>query len=310
MQIVISTLVILGLGKFFDLSLGLSLTLGFSIALSSTAVAIKMLESIGETKTDAGQLAIGILVAQDLAVVPLMMIIKGLQHGSFNYSVGLTVLVSTGLLAALIWVLLRKQNFRLPLSHLYGRNADLQSLLAMLCCFGMASVAGLLGLSAAYGAFIGGLIVGNSDQRELLLRSAKPIQSVLMVFFVSVGLLLDFQFIWDHLYKVITILLFVTVGKTIANICILHFLKQPWNNSFLAGLVVSQVGEFAFILATLGADIQIIDAQGKQLIVSLAALSLVTSPLWLIAARRLHDQGLCPRKQRLINCFIQPVDSL
>lgn len=292
LQIGISSIVVLGLGKFFDLPLGLSITLAFSIALSSTAVAIKMLESIGELRSDTGRLAVGVLIAQDLAVVPLMLFIRGLGSSGMDYGVFIKVGLALLLLAGLIFFLLRKESLRLPFARLYEDNEDLQSLVAMLFCFGAASLAGLLGLSAAYGAFLGGLVVGNSMQRSSMLSSAKPIQSVLMmVFFVSVGLLLDFKFIWDHLAKVLTLLFFITIGKTAVNISILHILRQSWSKAFLAGLILSQMGEFAFVLANLAEDVNAIDAQGKQLIISLAALSLVISPLWLLAARRLHDLG-------------------
>jgi|GEM_PF-6722975 len=160
----------------------------------------------------------------------------------------------------------------------------------MLFCFGMASLSGVLGLSAAYGAFLGGLIIGNSSERQTMIHATKPIQSVLlMVFFLSVGLLLDFSFIWQNFGKVMVLLIFITLGKTALNIGALHFFKQPWSRAFLAGLILSQMGEFAFVLATVGSDVKVVDAQGEQLIVSLAALSLALSPLWLMAARRLHN---------------------
>lgn len=305
-QLAISSLVVLGLGKIFHLSWGLSFVLAFSIALSSTAVAIKMLASIGELRTETGRLAVGVLIAQDLVIVPMILFIRGMGGDS----IGVWTLVKMGLavilLLTLVFFLSRREKIDLPFSQFYSGHEDLQPLAAMLFCFGMASLSGLLQLSAAYGAFLGGLIVGNSSERHTMLSATKPIQSVLMmVFFLSVGLLLDFNFIWDHLAKVITLLIFITLGKTFFNITILHAFKEPWPRAFLAGLILSQMGEFAFVLATLAADVKIINAEGEQLIISLAALSLALSPFWLMAARRLHD--LRPRGIKTVNELLTTV---
>jgi CPA2 family monovalent cation:H+ antiporter-2 len=127
----------------------------------------------------------------------------------------------------------------------------------------------------------------------------------MMVFFLSVGLLLDFAFIWKHFFQVITLLIVITLIKTCFNIFILHLFKQPWPRAFLAGLVLSQMGEFAFVLATVAADVKVIDPEGMQLIVTLAALSLALSPLWLMAARRLHD--LAPKGIRTVGELMNTV---
>jgi len=288
-QLVLSAGVIFGLGSFFELSFSLSLLLTFSIALSSTAVAIKMLESIGELRTDTGRLAIGILIAQDLVVVPLMLILKSSGSTHFDYNVIWQIGVAVVLLVGVILFIGRKEKFSLPFAHIFTNNEDLAPLAGMIFCFGCAALSSYLNLSSV-GAFLGGLIVGNSSERQELLHNTKPIQSVLlMVFFVSVGLLIDFNYIWLHLVKVISLLLFITIGKTLANVMILHWMKQPWARAFLVGLVLSQMGEFAFLFTTVALDAKVIHHDGGQLVISLAALSLTISPLWLVIARRLHD---------------------
>ncbi len=289
-QLGVSLVVVLGIGKIFSLSLGLSVVLAFSIALSSTAVAIKMLESIGELRTETGRVAVGVLIAQDLLIVPLILVIRGMGGDGLGWNVLVKVALAVGILLVIVFFLSRREKLSLPFSKLYSGHEDLQPLAAMLFCFGMAGLSGILELSAAYGAFLGGLIIGNSGERQTMIHATKPIQSVLlMVFFLSVGLLLDFSFIWNNFGKVAVLLIFITLGKTALNIGALHFFKQPWSRAFLAGLILSQMGEFAFVLVTVGCDVKIIDAEGEQLIVSLAALSLALSPLWLMAARRLHN---------------------
>jgi CPA2 family monovalent cation:H+ antiporter-2 len=308
-QIILSFVVIIGLGYLFELSFGLSLLLACAIAISSTAVAIKMLESVGELRTETGRLAIGVLVAQDIMIVPMILVIRGLGAEMASFAIFIKVGLSLAILAALIWFLCRKEKISIPFSRLFAGHEDLQPLVGMFFCFGMAAIMGLIGLSAAYGAFLGGLVVGNSNERQLMLHSIKPVQSILMmVFFLSVGLLLDFNFILQNLVKVMTLLIIITLGKTAFNIFILHVFRQPWQRAFLAGLVLSQMGEFAFLLATIGLDTRLIDPEGTQLVISLAALSLALSPLWVIAARRLHDlapSGIKTLKQ-LLTTVCQP----
>ena len=313
-QLGISLLVLVGLGKIFGLPFGLSIVLACALALSSTAVAIKMLENISELTTSTGRLTIGVLIAQDLAIVPMILVLKGMSGGTLSPLIAVKVLFAMGLLGALIWYLSRKSRIHIPFVQVVADNPDLRPLAALLFCFGMAVVAGVMGLSAAYGAFLGGLVLGNTSQSRIMLKVTRPIQGVLMmVFFLSIGLLMDLGYIWHHLGRVLILLVFITVGKTALNIFILHVLRQPWEQAFLSGLVLSQMGEFAFLLATVGAESGLLGDDGNRLIVSLAALSLALSPFWMIAARRLHDaapQGIGTLNQLIRLIFGKELQAL
>lgn len=291
LQIGISLLVSFGLAPFFGWSLGMSLLLGFVLALSSTAVVVNMLERIGEVKSDSGQLAIGILIAQDLAIVPMILILRNLNSGSiFDPGLIIKLILSVTIIVALISYLSRKQRVRIPLTQIISGEKDLIPIASLGFCFAAAAISGLIGLSAAYGAFLAGLVLGNTHERIVLIETTKPIEStLLMVFFLSIGLLLDLNFIAQH-WVMVTVLLFViTIGKTAINIAILRIIKVQRPQAFLVGVVLSQLGEFAFLLATVGHQSGIIDDHGQKLIVALAVLSLGFSPLWLASARRLKE---------------------
>ncbi len=297
LQIVGGLAIAFPLAHFFHWPLNLTLLLAFVFALSSTAVAVKMLDTIGELKTETGRLTIGVLIAQDLAIVPMILIIRGLQpNSSLSISfILIKIIISIGLLAALVWYLSRKERIRLPFLRMVVGHTDLTPLMGLTFCFGAAAMSGLSGLSAAYGAFLAGLVMGNSHERQIMLDRMTPIYSVLlMIFFLSIGLLLDLGFIWHNLGKVLMILLFITLGKTALNISILHLLRRPWTMSFLSGVVLAQLGEFSFLLATVGQDVGIVNVYGNNLIISLTVLSLALSPIWLSTARRLHD--LAPKR--------------
>lgn len=288
-QIAFSILITALLAKFFGWSFGLSLLLGFVLSLSSTAVVVKMLESIGEMRTESGQVAIGVLIAQDLAIVPMILILRNLEKPWYDPALIFKIILSIGLIAGLIIYLSRKQRVRLPLTQIIAGEKDLTPLASLTFCFAAAAISGLIGLSAAYGAFLAGLVLGNTHERLIMLETTKPIQSILMMaFFLSIGLLLDTSFIWEHLGTVIFVLFILTVGKTAVNIGILRLLRLPWSQAFLIGVVLAQLGEFAFLLSTVGHETQIINDFGEKLVIALTVLSLALSPLWLTVARRLH----------------------
>lgn len=286
------------LGHFFGWSVPLIALLACVFALSSTAVAVKMLEGIDELRTNLGRIAVGVLIAQDLAIVPMILIIRGLgtSDEGINYALIISkVLFSVGLLVTLVWYLSRKERLKLPFMRLVLNNQDLTPLMGLGFCFGFAALAGLIGLSSAYGAFLAGLILGNSSERHVMLEKMSPIYSVLMmVFFLSIGLLIDLEYIYQHIATILIILTFITVGKSALNISILHMLKQPWTISFSAGVILAQLGEFSFLLLAVGDDVGIVDAEGRKLIIALTAMSLAFSPIWKTIARRLHDRALRP----------------
>ncbi|MFQ5939821.1 MAG: cation:proton antiporter [Alphaproteobacteria bacterium] len=289
LQIGASVGVMLVLSQAFGWPPELAVLLGFVVAISSTAVAIKMLEDIGELTTPVGRLTVGVLIAQDLAVVPMMLIILTLAGDDFGVIDVGKILLSIGFVALLIWYLSRREGVRLPFFRWVASDVHLAPVAGLTGCFGAAALSGLIGLSPAYGAFLAGLIIGNSTEREVMIQSTRPIQSVLMmVFFLSIGLLIDFRFIWDNLGEVLLLLLVVTVLKTALNVGILRALRQPWPRAFLSGVLLAQIGEFSFLLADTGTAVGLIGADNYRLVIAVTVLSLATSPFWLGSARRLH----------------------
>ncbi len=271
----------------FGWPLGLAVLLGFVIALSSTAVAIKILEGIGELRTRPGRIAVGVLIAQDLAVVPMMLTIGAMGGDGFDWVAVPKILLSVAFLVGLILYLSRGRKVHLPFGPVVAGNADLKPLAAVAFCFGWAALSGLLGLSAAYGAFIAGLIIGNSAERVPMMEATQPIQSLLMmVFFLSIGLLLDLGYIWSHLGTVLLLLFFVAVFKTALNVGFLVLIGQPWHHAFVAGIVLAQIGEFSFLLSVVGADAGVISDEDGRLVVAVTVLSLALSPIWVVTGRR------------------------
>ena len=288
-QIGASVGVMLLLSKILGLPFGLSLLLGFVVALSSTAVAIKVLDNIDELHTRAGRITIGVLIAQDIAVVPMLLIIGALADTAFNVWDIIKIFGSIAFMAVLIWYLSRRRKIKLPFDRMVAGHSDLKPLGALAFCFGAAAVSGLFGLSAAYGAFLAGLVIGNSQERQAMQEATKPIESILMmVFFLSIGLLIDLAYMWANLGIVLALFLMVTVFKTLMNIGALRLLGQTWNTAFLGGIMLAQIGEFSFLLSIVGVQSGVIGPADSRLVVAVTVLSLALSPVWVITARRLR----------------------
>lgn len=295
LQIIMSFSVFWLLGNFLGWGIERIVVFAFATALSSTAVAIKILEETDDLKTPVGRTTVSILIAQDLAVIPMLLIINA--FGGLGADTGTTILLrlffSIGLLALVTWFFSTRGGILLPLSGWVVSRPDIIPLAALAFCFTGATLSGTLGLSTAYGAFLAGLIIGNSNVRVALHRAAEPIQSILlMMFFLSIGLLIDINFILDNWRQVLLVLTIVTVLKTAVNIAILHFLGEPWARAFHSGVVMGQMGEFSFILVAAGLASGSISGEGYRLMISVVALSLLISPMWLAIARLLHDLTL------------------
>ncbi len=276
------------LSLLFGWSLGLSVLLGFVIALSSTAVVIKMLEGMNILNTPLGKATVGVLIAQDLAFVPMMLILASLAGDGFGvfgmFRVGFSVVV----LVLLILYLTRRRKISLPFASMVAGHRDLTPLRGLAFCFGAAALTGYLGLSPAYGAFLAGLVIGNSTERRAMMRGVQPIQSILMmVFFLSIGLLINLDFILANMGTVLLILFMVTVFKTGLNIGVLRLAREPWPHAFIAGMLLAQIGEFSFLLGQAGVSSGLIGREEGDLVIAVTALSLLISPLWLVIARRL-----------------------
>ena len=291
-QVVFSILVtsIIGIAMSWDWQQGI--LLGFVLAVSSTAVTVKVLADRGELRTHFGRITVGILIAQDLAVVAMLLVIEALNP---NKQFDLWLIPKT--MGAIIFVigivrfLSKRERTRLPLAlrQAFGADREVVPIAALAFCGVCATTSGLIGLSTAFGSFLAGLIVGNSSERQIVLRSTRPIQSVLLVvFFLSVGLLIDVGFFFENLGTLIVVFILATIAKGLINIIAVRIAGQPWEQSVLVGVTLGQIGEFAFVIASVGFTVNAIDSEGYKIAVAVIALSLMLGPAWVVLERRLR----------------------
>ena len=266
--------------------------IGGMLSISSTAVAMKMMEDAGEKDSNSGRLALAILVAQDLAVVPLLLITTGMGAPPTYLGealIALKLVLALVLLGGFIAILGKVKSFRFPGSEYLLRDFDVGTLGVLGICFASATVSGLLGLSPALGAFLGGLAVGHSTLRRGALTMAQPVQSILLfVFFLSVGLLIDLNYLVAHVWVIVAALVVVTGGKTFLNWLLLMLAGESFGTALEASLFLSPVGEFSFVIASAGVTVGVLSEAGHKLAIAVIAMSLLVSPLWFLAARIVH----------------------
>lgn len=278
-------------GAILDWNVEQILLLGFVVAISSTAVAIKILEEIGELRSETGRITIGVLIAQDIAIVPMLVLAEAFGNDSApGQSVLTTIAVSMGILGILIWYLSKPGKLKLPFSEQLSGKSDLIVLASLAFCLSAATVAGQVGLSPIYGAFIAGLIMAKSTLRSEVIDVTTPIQSLLVfIFFLSVGLLIDLNFIFENWRIVSSFVLVVVVLKSALNIGLIKLSGFSWEVALPAGLAMAQIGEFSFILAAVGLKNGVLDSDTYKLALSIIAMTFIVSPVWMDAVRRIQS---------------------
>ena len=172
LQVVGSLAAIFLCSVFLGFTAAESVLLGFVIALSSTAVAIKILEEIGQLRTRTGRIAVAILIGQDLAFLPMLIIVENIGGGMLGFWAIVQIAISVLMLVLLVQKL-NKRRVDLPFARIVMGNVDLSPLAGLVYCFGFGAVFGLFGLSPAYGAFLAGLVIGRSRQREPLVQAVR-----------------------------------------------------------------------------------------------------------------------------------------
>lgn len=277
-------------GFIIDISLEEKIVYTFIISLSSTAVAVKLLEDVDMLDKGTGQVAISVLIAQDLLFVPMIMIVNALgnEHG-MSLAFLPKILLAVIILVGLIVFLSRKQKVHLLFEKTVEKHNDLIPVAALTWCFVAAAASEYAGLSPAYGAFLAGLIIGNSYSKEKVLHRIEPMQSVLlMIFFLSIGILIDFKVIINNTLLIFSLLFISMIFKTIVSIVLLKLFlpKDRWRCSFVTGLTISQIGEFSFIIAAAALNNGVFDNDSYKIIIAVIALSLAFSPLWLTILQR------------------------
>jgi CPA2 family monovalent cation:H+ antiporter-2 len=286
LQILISIACVWPLGLFLDWPVERIILIGFVISLSSTAVVLKLLQDWKEFDTKVGQNVLAILLAQDLAVVPMLIILamfgdSSAEHGNIFLQVGGAVLI-----AVIVGYIAVKNTIHLPLSRILGEDLEMHVFAALAICLGLSLLTGLAGLSTALGAFVAGMLIGAAKETRWVHHSLEPFRILFVaLFFVSIGMLVDLGFLLSHWYQVSALILLVLITNTFINGMVLRMLGDNWRDSIYAGTLLSQIGEFSFVLAAVGIQAKIISDYGYQMTIVVISMSLLVSPAWIMLVK-------------------------
>jgi CPA2 family monovalent cation:H+ antiporter-2 len=291
-----------------------SLFIGFLVALSSTAIVLKLIQDKGEIDAPHGRISLGVLIYQDIIIVPMMLITPILagNTGAIGSSYWEIILK----FAAIALIVYLGAKYVIPyILHQLARtqNRELFLLSIIVIAFAAAFLTYSLGLSLALGAFIAGLLISESEYSQQALGNVTPFLDVFTsFFFISVGMLLDLQFLFDNPVEVLIFTTIVLSIKTIIASLAAFILGFPLRTSIIVGFTLSQVGEFSFILSRIGVAEGLISGVNYQLFLSVSVVSMAATPLAIWMATRFANKinkwplpdflkyGLVPRPESTI----------
>lgn len=283
MQVVLTISVVMGITVLFHYPLPHALFYGFLASLSSTAIVLKMYSDRTELDTAHGRLSTGILLFQDIAVVPMMLLLPILSQASAAGAVTpISVLISLGkAVLGLIGVYVSARQIVPFLLHqvIRLRNREIFFLLVVLLCLGTAWVTYSLGLSLALGAFLAGLIIAESEYSHHIVAEIIPFRDYFAsIFFISIGMLLHTEFFSTHWLILALLVVILIVLKSGLVAVTASILRYPVRTSLLTGLGLAQIGEFSFLLAQQGHDRNLMGGDVFQYFINTSILSMLAAP--------------------------------
>ncbi|NUQ12975.1 MAG: cation:proton antiporter [Gemmatimonadaceae bacterium] len=266
---------------------------GALIALSSTAIILKIYADRGELDSPHGRVAVAILLFQDLCVVPLMVLLPllaGTEQGPMAVvrAVGVTALVTGGLVLGGRFIvpklLERVTNLR---------NQEIFTLCVLAIGLGAAFLTSRFGLSLALGAFLAGLIVSESEYGLQALSDVLPFRDTFSgIFFTSIGMLLDVRFFASNAVLVLGVAMGAIVLKAVAGYAVVRFVRRSARTGIIAGLGLAQVGEFSFVLASVAGTLGLLAGAEYQVFLGAAIVSMIAAPFLVGAAPAIAEKLL------------------
>lgn len=264
-----------------------ALAMGAIVALSSTACVLRLLMDRAALDSVYGRHALGVLLVQDIAVIPLILMVTALSDGDSMIGVGLNLLYTVGLATALIGLFYLVFNFVVP--HLFNirqwvRNRDQPILLAIVVALGAVVAAHQVGISPAMGAFLAGVLLGGSPFAVQMRADVSSVRTLLVtVFFASIGLLGDPGWVMENWMLVTGTVTTIVMGKILIVAGVMKAMRLTDGLAVATGLCLAQVGEFSFVLAD-AARAKLISEELFRLIISTMIVTLFLTPFFVAAA--------------------------
>lgn len=281
LQLVLTTVSVIAIMIHLGFEFNVAILTGFMVAPSSTAIIMNLYQQKGEINSVHGKTSLGILIFQDISVIPMMLlvpIIAGTSSGNITMEIlnlifGMILLCI--ILVAAIFLVPRLLNKVAEI-----RSSELFIITIVVICFGIAWLMSLNGVSLALGAFLAGIAISESEYSHEVVGQIMPIRDILTsFFFVSIGMMLSLSFLSDHLLAVILLAIAVIIGKGLINYVSIKAIGVASGAAFLSAAGVSQIGEFSFILGSTGISTGIITGDFYQIFLAVSIITMAMTPL-------------------------------
>ncbi|MEW5837333.1 MAG: monovalent cation:proton antiporter-2 (CPA2) family protein [Pseudomonadota bacterium] len=279
-QVVTTTLVVTLVAWAFELSLPAALVIGGVLAMSSTAIVIKLLAEQLEINSRHGRNAVGILLFQDLAVIPFLILIPALASGDDEIGDDLAFALVKGIVFTVVMLAAGRWLLRPMFNEIAkARSPELFTLAVLLVALSSAAMSQTAGLSLALGAFLAGIMLSETAFRHQIESDIRPFQDVLLgLFFVTIGMLLDMHALPKYLPQALLLLLALVAVKTLIIFGVGMALKQEPGVALRTGLVLAQGGEFGFALLALATHDRLLSHDITQIVLTAVLISMILTP--------------------------------
>jgi CPA2 family monovalent cation:H+ antiporter-2 len=309
-QVTLTTMAGMGVAQAMGISWGGSIVVGGAVALSSTAIVAKQLTEQLEMQSRHGRLALGTLLFQDIAVVPFLVVIPILAGGESDLTTELSFALAKAVAAFIIIRALGRWVLR-PVFHIVAsvHSAELFTLTVIFIALTAGAITHMLGLSAVMGAFLAGIMLGESEYRHQIEIDIRPFRDVFMgLFFITIGIQLDVAMLPVVWPQALLLLATLVVGKGLLVILISRIMGYENAVAVRTGLVLAQGGEFGFALLALALNRELISAADSQAILAAIIVSMIIAPILIrengnIAKQLYSNTYLKKRHLRAKNIF-------
>ncbi len=303
MQVGLSIAVVTAILLAFGVDWRVGIFTGMLVALSSTAIVLKLLSESGETNSEPGQIGLGLLIFQDLAIVLMVLLVPTLSASGGGSSLEIVwALTKAGIIIALVLLIARRIMPKILEMVAKTCSPELFLLSVIAICFGTAYLTSLAGVSLSLGAFLAGLMVSESRFSQHALSETLPLQILFSAtFFVSVGMLLDVRFLVQNLPLVLAVIAAVLIIKILTTGISMRALGYKMPVAAASALMLAQIGEFSFVLERAGREVGLspagMNAAGSQTFIAATVVLMVVTPFLMSIGERLSEKMIAKREQ-------------
>ena len=294
LQVALTILLVFAILRFLGWPVGPSILLGFLVSLSSTAIVLRIIQSKAEFYTPQGRTILGILIFQDIAIVPMMLITPHLPGVTGGMTDSTLVILAKGLGLIILVIISAKWIVPKMLYHIVrigDRELFLLSLVAI--CFAVAWITSLAGLSLGLGAFLAGLTISESQYSHQAFGNVLPLRDAFTsFFFVSVGMLLDVNFLLQNPANILLLALGVMALKALIAGSVIALIGLPLRITILVGLALSQIGEFSFVLSQVGLGNGLLSQEVYQIFLDVTVLTMAATSFIITISPKVADAAM------------------